>query len=435
MGPILAIALKDLRLLLRDRAALFFSTGFPLVYAIFFGSIFSGAGSKPASGIAIAVVDTDHSQGSRDFIADLEASDSFSVAPFDTREAAQESVRKGRHTAMIVVEPGFGAALDNPFAGDSPTLTIGTDPARKAEAGMIEGLLTERLFTGLQSAFTDAERARSLVRNSIDSVRNDPEIPPLTRGVLLTFLNHLDTFAGDFPVVLESESPDKTDDASGFQLFSINTIDVTSAEPKSGKPRVSFDISFPQGIAWGVMGVAAGFGLSLVVERTKGTMLRLRVSPVSPARLLLGKAVGCFITIIAVISLLIAVGILGFGVRPESPPLLAAAVISTAVGFVGIMMIASVLGKTEAAAGGITWAMLTMMAMIGGGMIPLMFLPAWMQPISSISPVKWAILSLEGAIWRGFTPADMLLPCGILLAVGIVGYTVGATIFIRRAEP
>ena len=45
------------------------------------------------------------------------------------------------------------------------------------------------------------------------------------------------------------------------------------------------------------------------------------------------------------------------------------------------------------------------------------------------SGIKWGILALEGAIWRGFTPADMLLPCGILVVVGIVGFTVGARVF------
>jgi ABC-2 type transport system permease protein len=69
------------------------------------------------------------------------------------------------------------------------------------------------------------------------------------------------------------------------------------------------------------------------------------------------------------------------------------------------------------------------MSMLGGGMVPLFAMPGWMQSVSNYSPIKWGILALEGAIWRGFTPSDMLLPCGILLAVGVVGFTVGARVF------
>jgi ABC-2 type transport system permease protein len=40
--------------------------------------------------------------------------------------------------------------------------------------------------------------------------------------------------------------------------------------------------------------------------------------------------------------------------------------------------------------------------------------------VSHFIPVKWGILALEGAIWRGFDLADMLPPCGILLSIGVL---------------
>lgn len=46
MRKVLALAGKDLRLLIRDRAGFFFVFFFPLLYAIFFGFIFSGGGSR-----------------------------------------------------------------------------------------------------------------------------------------------------------------------------------------------------------------------------------------------------------------------------------------------------------------------------------------------------------------------------------------------------
>ena len=93
------------------------------------------------------------------------------------------------------------------------------------------------------------------------------------------------------------------------------------------------------------------------------------------------------------------------------------------------MMLLSVLGKTEQAAGGIGWAVLLVMAMTGGGMIPLMFMPGWLRTVSHISPVKWAILSMEGAIFRGFSIQEMMLPCGILVGMGVLCFAIGVRAF------
>ncbi|MFM8785331.1 MAG: hypothetical protein ACKOFI_09340, partial [Phycisphaerales bacterium] len=46
------LAGKDLRLLLRDRAAAFFTFAFPLAVALFFGYVFSGTTSEPLKVVA-----------------------------------------------------------------------------------------------------------------------------------------------------------------------------------------------------------------------------------------------------------------------------------------------------------------------------------------------------------------------------------------------
>jgi ABC-2 type transport system permease protein len=56
-------------------------------------------------------------------------------------------------------------------------------------------------------------------------------------------------------------------------------------------------------------------------------------------------------------------------------------------------------------------------------------MPDWMQRVSDVSPVKWAILALEGAIWRGFGAAEMALPVGVLLAIGGVSLVLGLKLF------
>jgi ABC-2 type transport system permease protein len=52
-------------------------------------------------------------------------------------------------------------------------------------------------------------------------------------------------------------------------------------------------------------------------------------------------------------------------------------------------------------------------------------MPPFLETLSNVSPFKWAIVAVEGGMWRGFTAADMLLPCGILLGVGAVAFVIG----------
>ena len=140
------------------------------------------------------------------------------------------------------------------------------------------------------------------------------------------------------------------------------------------------------------MSVALTFAITLVREREKGTLLRLRMAPLGRAQLLASKGLACF---------------------------------------TGIMMTVSVMGKTEAAVAGSSWGLMMPFAMVGGGMVPLMAMPGWLQDLSVVSPFKWAITAIEGAAWRGFTLQDQLLPCGVLLAIGVAFFSFGILVFRR----
>jgi ABC-2 type transport system permease protein len=230
---------------------------------------------------------------------------------------------------------------------------------------------------------------------------------------------------GDLAATFES-----TDMAasSPFGEAEISMVEVTV---NRDLPRSAYEVSFPQALMWGLIAVAATFALSIVGERTRGTYLRLRVAPISRVHILAGKGLACFTVCASVCVFLLAFGSLLLGVRIVNPVGLVMAVIGCATCFTGIMMLVSVLGKTERAVSGGSWAILLVASMLGGGMVPLIAMPSWMLTISHLSPVKWGIVSLEGAIWRGFTTADMLLPVGILLAIGAAAFAIGVTVLAR----
>jgi len=190
-----------------------------------------------------------------------------------------------------------------------------------------------------------------------------------------------------------------------------------------------YAVAFPQGMTWGLLGCTAAFGLSLVVERNRGTLPRLLAAPITRTQILAGKAGACFATSLLLGVALFAVSWIAFGVRPDSPGLLALALLSVSIAFVGIMMFLAVWGRTEQAASSIIWTVLLGMSMLGGGMVPRFFMPASLQQLSNLSPVRWAILAMDGAVWRDFTLAEMVRPCGILFAIGLSCFVVGVARF------
>ena len=193
----------------------------------------------------------------------------------------------------------------------------------------------------------------------------------------------------------------------GWQPLQISKTPV--ARERVG-PSNGFDITFPQGIMWGIIGCVMSFAISLVSERVHGTYVRLQTAPLTRTQILAGKALACLGCIVLLQVVLLAIGVVGFDIQPSSYPLLALACASAALGFVGFMMMVAGMGRTEQAAAGAGWAMLMPMTLFGGGMMPQFIMPPWMQMIGNASPVKWAILGVEGAIWRGFTLSEMLLP-------------------------
>jgi ABC-2 type transport system permease protein len=426
MRSILALAGKDLRILMRDRTGFFFSLMWPLIIAIFFGTIFGGGGDEGGSAIPIMVVDQDSTEASRAFVAQLEGASELKVTPA-TLEEAVDQVRRGRKTAFVVIKRGFGRASENPFWGDPPTVELGTDPARRAEAGMIEGILMKYASQRLETFFANSGRQRESISDAREAIRNDAGMDPAVRRHFESFFGALDNFIDEQDQLAQTDTTyAEAGGLGGFTPLEVEHADITV---ERRWPTNAYAISFPQGIAWGLIGVAAGFGISLVTERTRGTLVRLQTAPISRTTILAGKATACLATTVTVSFALLLVGRFVFGLRPSSIGLVVFAVISSAVAFAGIMMLLAVLGKTEQAAGGIGWAVLIVMAMLGGGMIPLFVLPSWMRTVSNVSPVKWSILALEGAVWRQFSFQEMLLPCGILIAVGVVFFVIGTRAF------
>lgn len=458
MRTIWAIAIKDLRLLMADKVGCFFVFFWPLLFASFFGFVLAGFQGGETKPLPIFVHDADKSDASHDFITTLTTHDSLEVAAAEDPNAAVQSVLRGRRVAAVLIPTGFGHNAERLFWGDPAHVSVIVDPSKHMEAAMVEGLVQGLLFERVGSVFSGGDAMRKQLDLGRTTIADSNDISTVDRDMFMAFFNAaegmLDKFGNlptDAPTTASAD--EAADGNGGWRPFRVDVYDArtyakesaaadstsppttTTGDPPPAKRKLNiFALVFPQAIVWGVMACAASFACMMVVEHTRGTLPRLLAAPVSRWQILLGKGGACFLAAVGICIVLLIIARFVFNVTPQSLPLLALAVICNAIAIVGVMLLFSVCGKTEAAVGAISWAIVVIMAMFGGGMIPLSQLSGSFEKISYISIFRWAILALDGAIWRGYTITQMLLPCGVLLAIGLAGILIGSAIF-RLSTP
>ena len=470
MRTIWTMAIKDLRVLSRDKGAVFFILAFPILMGIFFGVVMGGPSGSGGKGNAmkLAVVDEDKSPMSEKFVKQLDANDSCDILLMD-RSEAMDQVRKGKITGMIALPDGFGETAGIVWQ-DPPEIQVGMDPSRMAESAMAQGFIMQAMGNMIGDRMFDPVQNREMVDELQGQLKlaeaagiTDPNFKTVVNSLdsLFDSLNKMDE-ASDSSKSTNDSGIDKADNADGdaseerkyasdsateqeepktpkesnanrpsLQFANITSIDVTRKVEKGSQAellqrvRSKWDLTFPQSMVWGILGCVASFAISIVRERVRGTYQRLEVAPLLKTQIVAGKGLACFLAVVMVLTFLTAVGYF-LGLRPRNPIMLLVAAVTISFCFVGIMLVISVLGKTEEAVGGAGWGINMVMAMFGGGMIPLMFLPKSIQAFSNFSPIKWAVLALEGAIWRGFTVAEMATPLLILFCVGAACIAIGS---------
>ena len=439
------MALKDLKLIMRDKLGMFFMLIFPVFMAIFFGSIMGSPGSSGSSKLKVVVVDEDKSEMSALFAQSLTDNDAVAVTTME-RAAGIESVRKGEQVGVVILPPKFGETAGLLWADSPPAIELGIDPSRQAESGMLQGMVMQAAGSLIGKRFEDPASMKPFFEDSKAQIAADDSIPLMQKTLLTSMMTTVTSMFDSMQKVQDEQQANNNGDEQGagqgfgmnqMQLANVKQIDVSrKVDPNSRagilkNVRSKWDISFPQSMVWAILSCVAGFATLIVREKTLGTHTRLQVAPVPRSHLLIGKGLACFICLLCVLSLLIGIACL-LGMRPRRWDLLAMSLVSIGICFVGLMLPLSLLGKTEQAVSGTVWGLCTVMAMFGGGMVPVMFMPEFVQRASHFNPVKWAVLSMEGAIWRGFAFSEMLLPWSVLIGVGIVALSLGTWMTSRQ---
>jgi len=139
MTALWALTVANIKSYTRDRAALFWTLAFPLIFIFMFGFIFQGGGG--GGGLNIGWVDEDGSPASAALRAAFVAQEGNELTDLG-RDPAVDQMREGELDTVIVIPAGYGAALEAASAEGAPpaaptSVVVYTDPSRQNLTGAV----------------------------------------------------------------------------------------------------------------------------------------------------------------------------------------------------------------------------------------------------------------------------------------------------------
>ncbi len=419
-----AIVVHELMLFLSDRRSVIVGIVTPILLATFFGFLFSGAGKQDTAKIPVLVSDADGSSVSRAVVAGLAADPLLDVKPA-TEAASRTAVRKGEAAAAVLLPKGFGEGAVRAFFGGAkaPEIVLLVDPSRATEAGLVRGLLSEKIFREASREAFGGSGGKKVLDESLraleaDSVPATPERESLKQ--FLRDVNRWQESAKDGP------GADAAAGGPGSAVpFTLKEEPVTA---RTGVVYNSYAHSFAgMGIQF-LLFVALDFGIAFLLERQGGLWKRLRAAPLSRSSLLLGKTVaGALVGLISV-GATFAFGIVVLGIRIQgSIPGFVLLLVASALMASSFGLLLAALGKTPGATRGLSILAVLLLVMLGGGWVPAFVFPGWLRTVTLVLPTRWAIDGLDAVTWRGAGLVDGALPA---IAV-LLGY---ASLFLLVAR-
>jgi ABC-2 type transport system permease protein len=362
----------------------------------------------------------------------------------------------------VIIPKTFDADLEKAMAGSRAIVEVHCDPARQAESGLVVGKLNEHAMRAIVRMFTNpkinskmlAQSKLALVLNPNMTSQQRERVSDVLESVQELFKQQNreaaaaaaaetskkiagsvngdsainNTENGNVPV----STPSSATSPDPFLALPIKIQSSTLAS-ESTEPPSTFAVTFPQGLAWGFVGCIGAFGAGMAEERRRGTFMRLLLAPCTIFSVLAGKSLACFTACVTMSLFMLLVATLGFHVSVQNWFMLALAIATCSFAFSGFTMALSGLFKNnEGSARSAGNAIVLVLVMIGGGTIPIAFMPPFLRAASQGSPFSWAILAIEGAVWRGFAFTEMLAPLGILLFIGALGFVLG-NLFIQKS--
>ncbi len=346
---LLAIALVNLRRVLRDRTALFFMFLLPLLLILILGLLFGGQVSAK-----LGVLDQDQGPLGRDLVQHLRTLKDVSVREYSSRSGLISDVERSRISGGIVIPEDYSNRIEI-------------------------GSTTEVSLVAVDNQFAPS------LRQNVSAALDDQAV---------------ELVAGQF-AAKQAGVPFDTALVTARQLRASGpSVTLTQYTPGQAglTPWGQYDLVASQEVLLMGFLVALFASGQLMITRQLGISRRMLSTPTSAATVILGEAAGRFLIAVVQAGFIVSVTTLAFGVR-WGDPLAAAAIIGLfcLVGTGAAMLVGSVAeSQSQATSASIFVALV--IAAIGGCMQPLQTFPSVMRTVAHVTPHAWALDAFDKTI-------------------------------------
>ncbi len=385
------IAKKDLKLFFTDKKSVMLTFILPIALISLFALAYGGMGaSSKRSAVKLLITDEDNSTLSQELTVKLDSNATLEIQKITLTEA-KYLVKKGDRVAVLVFHKGLNDSIEQ---GKPMPIELFYDQAREIEYGMVQQSLYSTLFQSIGQK-NAKQRAVANIKNSYGYMDSTS---------LASILTNVESqFEGD----------------DGGKM---------SSNLKS-TPIIVEDKNKNFGLIQAVAGTAvmmllfsvAGMGSSMLTEKEDGTLKRLLYAPIKTSDILFGKMIST--TFVAILQLVIMFNfawlVFGLDIFINLPAIIIM-IIATSLACAGFGMLLAAIGKTRKQVESFSTLIILVMSAIGGSMMPLAIMPAFMQQLAKISLNYWSIQGFYDIFWRQLPMADILLKAGVLLLIAVV---------------
>ncbi|MBE9515745.1 MAG: ABC transporter permease [Proteobacteria bacterium] len=420
-SQLLAAVTKEAKLILRDREALAILFIMPAIFVLIMSLALQDAFKEQGGGVqfSMLIVDKDGGETGMRLIEAFSNSKAFAVSTDKTLDKVvlEQKIKSGEYQfAIFIPERSTSMALDRA----QQELRLSSRAGKPKVDEIPIHLLADPVVRG---------DYRILVASIINRVLQGIE----TRLMLQAFSKFRDRVAAMSSVPI----PKPPKQASLF----LEVTDPYQNKNHNGLAPTSVQLNAP---GWGLLAMfflVIPLASTLAREHQEGSLVRLQVMHAPSSMILLGKIVPYFIINQIQIALILLEGVyllpllggerLVLGNHPEAIVVLSMCVSLAAVGY-GLLVAAFARTPEQATIFGATSVLV--MGALGGIMVPKMVMPPFMQEMTVISPLSWALDGFLEIFVRGAATVDILDKAGALLIVSALCLFIGIIRFNYRLK-
>lgn len=174
---------------------------------------------------------------------------------------------------------------------------------------------------------------------------------------------------------------------------------------------------------------------AIVYEREKGTLKKIRASPIRPINMLIGKtSAALFQTAISIIIMVVLAILLLAPNLNWNFTLLAPVMFLGSMNGIALGLIISCIGRAPQEASNAATTIAIVLQFFIGMYFPIEYLPEYMQQIGRVIPITYAAQAIRDIMVRNATLNDIFLPIATLTISAVILYLIGILLYKRWVE-